>query len=363
MPQTREREPEEARREQGPARPSPETPVPSATGEVLQMQQTVGNASVARMLAPPKIMVQRDDFIDIEVVEAPPKSKLTERGLVEDNINTVETLFENYLLALDNFGFVVDHAAASEAIPKSVGSIVLQEVAKEVFDKVISAGTTAVPLLGDAVKLGIKILEKVDEEEKKTEGNAVSNALKNLVVEERKQAGKAKGQVHTQRAEILQDADERLAKMDAGAKKAYRGQLEFENNNLTSMVGGSHSIEGMFKQITQKWIAKAPKGGVVHIFLDKDWKAFAVQIKAPMGARLAEQLMKDAGGEFDLNSFKVKRRVIYKPADLTFVEMDFDAAGTGSNITANIFGKNHLQAFVDNMSKKGLPKTKVMTGD
>ena len=207
------------------------------------------------------------------------------------------------------------------------------------------------------------ILEKVDEEQKKAEGNAVSNALKNFVVEERKQAGKAKGQVHNQRAEILQDADERLAKMDPEAKKAYRGQLEFENNNLTQMSNGSHSIEGQFKQISEKWIGKAPKGGFVQIFLDKDWKAFAVQVKAPMGARLAEQLMKDAGGEFDLNTFKVKRHVIYKPADLTFVEMDFDAAGSGSSITANIFGKNHLQTFVDNMSKKGLPKTKVMTGD
>lgn len=362
MPQTREREQEEAQPEQAPARPAPEAPVPSAAGEVLQMQQTVGNASVARMLAPPKIMVQRDDLIDVDIVERP-VSKLTEHGLVEDNINTVETIFDNYLLALDNFGFVVDHAAASEAIPKSVGSIVLEEVGKEVFDKVLSAGTKEVPLLGDAVKLGLKIMEKVDEEQKKAEGNAISNALKNLVVEQRKQAGKAKGKVHTQRAEILQDADVRLAKMDPEVKKAYRAQLEYSNANLTGMESGSHSIEGMFQAITEKWIAKAPKGGVVQIALDKDWKAFGVHVKVPMGARLAEQLMKDSGGEFDLNSFKVKRHVVYKPADLTFVEMDFDAAGSGSNISANIYGKNHLQTFVDNMSKKGLPKTKVMTGD
>lgn len=345
----------------------------SRQGVVLGLQQGAGNAAIARAIAGGQVaaphsgpvIAREPATIDVVTVEGQAADRMSSEELLEDNLDTTLGIFNNYKDALQNFETVVTEAAATEAIPKDTLLLVLDEVKKVGFGQLVSVSTAQLPFFGTivstAVNSGVGVMAAAEAEAAKAGENAVQNALKNMIVAERTRVGKQTSTLLSNKAEARLNLKDMLAKADDPGKKEIQAKLLNINRLFTDYLLNVATIEGWYQRLVERWISVAPKSTEMLINIDANWKVTRAHIKAPRGARVAEQLMLYSGNNFDLERFAVKRHLIWEPNFHVMVQAHYDAAGNGSGLTApsTEWGK----AFIDNLTNKGWPRTTVMSGD
>jgi hypothetical protein len=334
------------------------------------VQQSKQSAQLNRATDSTGVVVQRED-IEVSVIETP-KSDLSVTDLVDNNIEIQLEMLASYQAALTSFFEVINSSSAKEALPKKAGQIALEKATKFVFKYMIDEAFKHMPggeYIKKPIELGQEILEALEKEEARAGAASTSNAVVNFVVSERDKAADMHLNLGSNHILIRNEVMKNYQKMSKPEQENLRKALVSDNSFYLKQKDQSQQAQ-LFKLLVESWIgAVAPtKEGAapsyVFIRLDKDWKVTTAHIHSPGGQRLAEQLLRQGNGKVNLNEFKVPRTVEFNPYPLTWVIGQFNAEGQQvGNITANIFGKLYVDAFIGNMTKIGLPETTVMTGD
>lgn len=296
------------------------------------------------------------EAIEAELEHAPLASK-SERELVQDNVNTIGQIFANYQAALHLFESAVT-GGLGEGVPRELAKEVLREAARSVFEPVLAAVSGTVAGLDDAAAAGMGSVGEVPQEETKEAGqSAPAHALRNLVIAERRriasaQAGLIKGQIH-----FLKVTESKAGDSD------YRDKLAAAAADLNEKESSSHSADGIFRALMERWDALSRNPPSIRIVLDANWKVVRAHIRAPNGNKLASQLLQDASGWFDLNDLRVARHVMWEPAELAMCEARLDPDGRIKALNRNEKAGAHFDDFQKRLRTEGLPHTRVLSGD
>ena len=350
---------------------------------LLERQGMVGNQVVARTLGKQQIVRAKQDAgvvgrepISIEIVDAPAKKKGTIKDIVLDSLNTVEAMMNNYTGALENFETVVSNSSKEEAKLKDSSAIALEVVGKFVLDKAKSfaydlmpGGKYAKEIIGLATSIG----EAIEKEKKRSAAAMQENALKDFITGLRTKITEAESNLMAAKQDDAVEAQDKYDKKPTQSEKdGYRDYIEYRNHEITSVFQQFFSINALFTRITEAWInqTQAPGKGapsMVYINMDKNWNVIGAYVDAPRGSRLAEQLLQTGGGDVELASLDVKRRITWFPAEgegsgLARVWADVNAAGQIEEIAAWHFGKPYIEQFKALVSSKPVPATTKLTG-
>lgn len=302
--------------------------------------------------------------IKVELVQVP-TSTLSVNELILDNLNTKEAMLDNQGTALDNFQTIVNSSSAKSTIPKGVGEIIIESFTKFVFEKVLDETLKKIPAAKEIFALGKSIIEDIDKEKKRVQQASTSYSLGQFIVNHRTSIRKLTSRLKSDKVNIQSDTIKSYDALKTEAeKKQYRSTLIWKNDYYTKLEAGSHSPEKLFQMIATLWINQSNTNNHLFVRINQNWEVVTAHIHAPMGQKLAEQLLKTNIGEVNLNNFKIYKKVEYAPAALTYVNMDFDSNGkSASPLTANIYGQHHVNDFLKNIRTRGFPKTKILTGD
>jgi hypothetical protein len=353
---------------------------------ILQLQRLHGNAAVQRVIRSLQVTdASRDarvqmigeraeepapsgrlekaelyrEAIEAELDAAPFAAK-SERDLVQDSVNTIGQIFTNYQAALHVFEAAVEKGAG-EAVPRELAKEVLREAARDVFEPVLAAASEVAGEVADRVSQGIGVADRWPAEQPRTPGSsAPAFALRNLVVAERRRIAATQMRLLKAQVSVSAAAEDRAA---AGAGDAYRAKLIGASVDLNELEETTHSADGIFKTLMERYKEAAKGRAEVRIVIDADWRVVRAHITAPRGSKLAGQLLSEHSGWFDLNDLKLTRHVTWEPAELAFCEVVMDAAGSPRQFHRNEKGGHYFDEFQQRLRTDGLPHTRVLTGD
>ncbi len=298
------------------------------------------------------------EAIEAELDAAPLAAK-TERDLMQDNVNTIGQIFTNYQAALHLFEEAVQDGAG-EAVPRELAKEVLQEAARDVFEPVLAAAAATAGEVADHVEDGMGVTDVHPAETPREPGaSAPAFALRNLLVAERRRIAATQMRMLKGQIAFADAAAERAA--DGGA--GYRSRLMGASMDLNELEATTHSPDGIFKTMMDRYRDAAKGRAEVRIVLDADWRVVRAHITAPRGSKLAGQLLADHSGWFDLNDLHLPRHVTWEPADLAVCEALIDAAGATRRLDRNDKGGAFFDEFQQRLRADGLPGTRVLTGD
>jgi hypothetical protein len=352
---------------------------------ILQLQRLHGNAAVQRVIRSLQVTdASRDarvqmigdraeevapsgriekaalyrEAIEAELDSAPLAAK-SERDLMQDSVNTIGQIFSNYQAALHQFEEAVQQGAG-EAVPRELAKEVLREAARDVFEPVIAAAAEIAGEVAEHVEGGLGVTDRHAAESPREPGaSAPAFALRNLLVAERRriaatQTRLLKGQI------VFADA---AAERASGGGDAYRKRLLGASVDLDELEVTTHSPQGIFKAMMDRYKEAAKGRAQVRIVLDPEWRVIRAHITAPRGAKLAGELLADHSGWFDLNDLHLARHVTWEPAELAVCEALIDAGGATRRLDRNEKGGAFFDEFQQRLRTDGLPATRVLTGD
>jgi hypothetical protein len=305
------------------------------------------------------------DAIEAELDAAPLAAK-SERELVQDSVNTIGQIFANYQAALHLFEEAVQHGAG-EAVPRELAKEVLREGARDVLEPVMAAAAEAVGGAGgtagavyEYVADTIGVTDRWPAEQPRQPGaSAPAFALRNLVVAERRRIAAA--QMRLLKAQVSFSAAAEHKAETGGS--SYRTRLMGASKDLNELEQSSHSADGIFKTLMERYRDAAKGRADVTIMIDPEWRVVRAHIKAPRGHKLAGQLLADHSGWFDLNDLHLTRHVTWEPAELAVCEALIDERGVPRRFDRNEKGGQYFDEFQAKLRADGLPRTQVLTGD
>jgi hypothetical protein len=352
---------------------------------ILQLQRQHGNAAVQRVIRSLQVTdASRDarvqmigdraeepapsgklekaalyrEAIEAELDAAPLAAK-SERDLLVDNVNTIGQIFTNYQAALHQFESAVQEGAG-EAVPRELAKEVLREAARDVFEPVLAAAAETAGEVAEHVEDGFGVTDVHAAENPREPGaSAPAFALRNLLVAERRRIAATQMRMLKSQVALADAAAERAG----SGGESYRKRLLGANVDLNELEETSHSADGIFKTIMDRYREAAKGRAEVRIVLDADWKVVRAHITAPRGSKLASQLLADHSGWFDLNDLHLPRHVTWEPADLATCEAVLDARGATRRLDRNEKGGAFFDEFQQRLRADGLPGTRVLTGD
>ena len=350
---------------------------------ILQLQRLHGNAAVQRVISSLQVTdASREarvqmigekaeesapagriekaalyrEAIEAELDSAPLAAK-SERDLMTDNVNTIGQIFTNYQAALHQFEEAIEKGAG-EAVPRELAKEILREAARDVFEPVMAAAAETAGEVADHVRGGIGVTDVHPAEKPRQPGaSAPAYALQNLLVAERRRI--AATQMRLLKAQIS-FGDLAGARAERGGD-SYRKQLAGANMDLNEMEQTSHSADGIFKTIMDRYKDSAKGDGRVRIVIDKDWRVVRAHITGPRSNKLAAQLLQDHSGWFDLNALHLARHVTWEPAELAVCEALIDHRGNPRSFDRNEKGGAFFDEFQEKL-RDGLPFTRVLSG-
>ncbi|HZB76016.1 MAG TPA: hypothetical protein VE526_07315, partial [Solirubrobacteraceae bacterium] len=144
---------------------------------------------------------------------------------------------------------------------------------------------------------------------------------------------------------------------------AFRERLAGANLLLNKLEETSHSPQGIYKTLMERYKKALVGRTEVTILVDPQWRVVRAHITAANGRKLAGQLLQEHSGWFDLNALHLSRQLTWEPAELAQCEALFDARGTLRATTRNQKGAAHFDEFQQRLRAGGLPHTSVLTGD
>jgi hypothetical protein len=352
---------------------------------ILQLQRLHGNAAVQRVIRSLQVTdASRDarvqmigeraeepapsgrlekaalyrEAIEAELDAAPFAAK-SERDLMQDSVNTIGQIFTNYQAALHLFEAAVQEGAG-EAVPRELAKDVLREAARDVFEPVLAAAAEAAGEVADHVADGFGVADTWPAEQPRAPGaSAPAFALRNLVVAERRRIAATQMRLLKAQLSFSSSAEDKAA----GGGASYRARLLGASMDLNELEETSHSAEGIFKTIMERYKEAAKGRAEVRIVIDSDWRVVRAHITAPRGHKLAGQLLSEHGGWFDLNDLHLSRHVTWEPAELAVCEVLVDPHGAPRRFDRNEKGGQFFDEFQDRLRSEGLPHTRVLTGD
>jgi hypothetical protein len=299
------------------------------------------------------------EAIEAELDAAPVASK-SERDIVVDSVNTIGQIFANYQAALHMFEAAMG-TGAGEAVPQELAKEILREGARDVLEPVFSAAAETAGELGDQVARGMGTPDQVRKEQPRQScTSAPAYALTNLVVAERRRI--AQRQMKLLKAQVS-FGDLGAMRAGAGGGGALRERLAGSNLRLNKLEETSHSADGIFKTLMERYKKALVGRTEVHIVIDPQWRVVRAHITAANGRKLAGQLLQEHSGWFDLNALHLSRHVTWEPAELATCEALFDAKGQLRGTLRNQKGAAHFDEFQQRLRTEGLPHTHVLTGD
>jgi len=351
--------------------------------EILRLQRLHGNAAVQRVIRSLQLTdASRDarvqqigdraeeaapsgrldkaqlyrEAIEAELDGAPLAAK-SERDLMQDNVNTIGQIFTNYQAALHQFEAAVE-SGAGEAVPRELAKEVLREAARDVFEPVLAAAAETAGEVADHVADGKGVTDAHPAEAPREPGaSAPAFALRNLLVAERRRI--AATQMRLLKGQVT-FADAAAERASQGGEE-YRKRLLGANLDLNALEETTHSAQGIFKTMMDRY-KEATKGRAeVRIVLDAEWRVVRAHISAPRGSKLAGQLLADHSGSFDLNDLHLARHVVWEPAELAVCEALLDARGAPRRLDRNEKGGAFFDEFQEKL-RDGLPFTRVLSG-
>src|ERR687897_1079297 len=298
------------------------------------------------------------EAIEAELDAAPVADK-SERDLVVDSVNTIGQIFANYQAALHLFEEAIG-SGMGEAVPQELAKEILREGARDVLQPVFAAAAETAGEIGDQVARSIGTPDQVRKEQARSAGtSAPAYALTNLVVAERRRI--AQRQMKLLKAQVsLGDLGAMRAGVGGGA---FRERLAGANLLLNKLEETSHSPQGIYKTLMERYKKALVGRTEVTILVDPQWRVVRAHITAANGRKLAGQLLQEHSGWFDLNALHLSRQLTWEPAELAQCEALFDARGTLRAATRNQKGAAHFDEFQQRLRTGGLPHTSVLTGD
>src|SRR5215204_6479900 len=298
------------------------------------------------------------EAIEAELDAAPVAAK-SERDIVVDSVNTIGQIFANYQAALHMFEEAIQ-TGAGEAVPQELAKEILREGARDVLEPVFAAASETAGELGDQVARGMGTPDQVRKERPRASGtSAPAYALTNLVVAERHRI--AQRQMKLLKAQVgFGDLGAKRAGAGGGA---FRELLTGANVRLNKLEETSHSADGIFKTLMERYKKALVGRTEVHIVIDPQWQVVRAHITAANGRKLAGQLVQEHSGWFDLNALHLGRHMTWEPAELATCEALFDAKGALRATMRNEKGAPHFDEFHERIRSGGLPHTAVLTGD
>ena len=351
---------------------------------ILQLQRLHGNAAVQRVIRSLQVTdASRDarvqaigdraeepapsgrmekaalyrEAIEAELDSAPLAAK-SERDLMQDNVNTIGQIFTNYQAALHLFEEAVEEGKG-EAVPRELAMEVLREAARDVFEPVMAAAAETAGEVAEHVEGGLGVTDVHPAEHPREPGaSAPAYALRNLLVAERRRIAATQMRMLKAQVSFAAAAEDRAV---GGADD--RARLMAASMDLNELEEKSHSPEGIFKTIMDRYSEKTKGRAEVRIVLDADWRVVRAHITAPRGGKLAGELLQDHGGWFDLNDLHLARHVTWEPAELASCEALIDARGAPRRFDRNEKGGRFFDEFQERLRGDGLPHTRVLTGD
>jgi hypothetical protein len=352
---------------------------------ILQLQRLHGNAAVQRVIRSLQVTdASRDarvqmigeraeepapsgriekaalyrEAIEAELDAAPLAAK-SERDLVTENVNTIGQIFTNYQAALHQFEAAVQDGAG-EAVPRELAIEVLREGARDVFEPVMAAAAETAGEVSDHVADGMGVADRWPAEQPREAGaSAPAFALRNLVVAERRRIAATQMRLLKAQVSFSAAAEDKAATGGAG----YRTRLVGASMDLNELEETSHSAEGIFKTLMERYKEAAKGRADVTIVIDSEWRVVRAHIKAPRGHKLAGQLLADHSGWFDLNDLHLVRHVTWEPEELATCEALIDGRGAPRRFERNEKGGAHFDEFQERLRNSGLPHTRILTGD
>src|SRR5215216_281098 len=352
---------------------------------ILQLQRLHGNAAVERVIRSlqvtdasrdarvqmigeraeepaPSGRIEKEalyrEAIEAELDAAPLAAK-SERDLVVENVNTIGQIFTNYQAALHLFEDAVQ-TGAGEAVPRELAMEVLREAARDVFEPVLAAAAETAGEVTEHVADGIGVADRWPAEQSRQPGtSAPAFALRNLVVAERRRIAAA--QMRLLKAQVTLSAA--AADKASSGGTAYRNRLTAANQDLNQLEETSHSTDGIFRTLMDRYKEAAKGRADVRIVIDSEWRVVRAHIKAPRGHKLAGQLMSEHSGWFDLNDLHLFRHVTWEPAELALCEALIDERGAPRRFERNEKGGQYFDEFQERLRSDGLPHTRILTGD
>lgn len=351
---------------------------------ILQLQRLHGNAAVQRVISSlqvtdasreARVQMIGDRALEIapagriekaslyrEAIEAEldaaPLAAKSERDLVTDNVNTIGQIFTNYQSALHQFEEAIGKGAG-EAVPRDLAKEVLREAARDVLEPVLAAAAETAGEVGDLVAKGIGVTDVHPAEQARQGGtSAPAFALQNLLVAERRRI--AATQMRLLKAQITFAAGAGVRAEVGG--DAYRKRLTGANVDLNEMEETSHSADGIFRTLMDRYQSAAKGDARVRIVIDKDWRVVRAHITGPRSSKLASQLLGEHSGWFDLNDLNLSRHVTWEPEELAVCEALIDHRGAPRRFDRNDKGGAFFDEFQEKL-RDGLPRTRVLTGD
>ena len=298
------------------------------------------------------------EAIEAELDASPVASK-SERDLVLDSVNTIGQIFANYQAALHMFEDAIG-TGMGEAVPQELAKEILREGARDVLGPVFAAANETAGEVGEQVGKSIGTPDQIRKDKPRPGGmSAPAYALTNLVVAERTRISQR--QMKLLKAQIsFGDLGEKRAGVGGGS---FREQLVGANLLLNKMEETTHSAEGIYKVLMERY-KKALVGRMeVAILIDPDWKVVRAHITAANGRKLAGQLLQEHSGWFPLDALHLSRHITWEPAELASCEALYDARGVLKATMRNQKGAGHFDEFQERLRRDGLPHTGVLTGD
>jgi hypothetical protein len=363
---------------------------PQSRAEALmRMQRTHGNATVQRLVrslqvtdagrdgrvqsigeralepAPSgrldKAVLYRE-AIETELEKAPEPGK-TERELSQDVINTVAQIFVNYQAALHMFETEV-RTGQAEAVPVELGKFVLKEFAeRDLFGPLAETVGDLVPELDDWTEEAADEVDTIPDEEKDSRDSAPARAMRNLVIAERRRVAKQQRLMIKDQPSMLRASEDEVSSLDEGKRGEYREEAATIREDVDRLEERNFEAEQIFKKLMDRWKAAARNSGVVSVELDENWEVTRAHLRTARGSRLAGELLKAQGNNFDLNHLKIPLLIRWQPEEFATCEAVIDANGNVTDLRGNDNGLSHLPELRQRLEREGLPKTRVMSGD
>jgi hypothetical protein len=187
--------------------------------------------------------------------------------------------------------------------------------------------------------------------------------MRNLVIAERRRVAKQQKLMIQDQPSMMRAAEEEIAALDSDKRAEYRDEASFTRSEVDRLEERNLEAEQIFKKLMDRWREAARNSGVVTVELNEDWEVLRAHLRTARGSRLAAELLRAQGNNFDLNQLKIPLLIRWTPEEFATCEAMIDANGVVRDLHGNDNGLSHLPEMRTRLEREGLPRTRVMSGD
>lgn len=332
----------------------------SREGRIQQIGNRAEEGVASGMLM--KSVLYRSEM-EAEVEEAPLHAK-SEREIVQDDINTIGQIFANYQAALHLFEATIGADAASESVPRAAVQDFIDDFTSRVFGDLLEVDLDAIPGLADGIDQAAGVAEEPADELKPTRDvGEPTLSLRNLAIAERERVAAEHAKIVKGQSGMMKNATDVLSTLDPETRHEQREELERISAAVNRMESSSHSADWLYRELLDAWKDELRDTSVLELELDERWNVKRAHIKGRDGRKLAQQLLGDNSGNFDLNGLRLFRRLLIKPAEMAEIRIEMDPAGKIRSIQRNEKAGQYVEEVRIRLQNEGLPSTRSLTGD